>query len=706
MSVIQTLRDKYATVVVIVVCISLVAFLLMDAFVGPKSFFRRDTEVVSVNGSGLQYQDFLQLVQQQENMYRQNNPQAKMNDQLRHQIRTQVYNKFVQDHVLGSEYEELGIGFPSEELRDLTLTMDAAPQIKQNPGFQNPQTGEFDPNRVASFLQNLKNAPPDNQQAIVMRQRWLQIEDYLRNSSLITKFTSLITQGLYVPKWLSEERVKENNTFSNISFVSASYTTIPDSSISVSTEELQSYLDKHSELYQVEASRSMEYISFDIIPSAEDSAHILGGLKELEPEFDTVGADGISAFLTRNSESRYVDRYIPESMLQSSVKDELIALPEGKMYGPYFDNGMVVYAKKLGEKQIADTVKIQQLLISGQTTPDSIARQRIDSIKTAVLHGADFTTMVNEYSDAQKENGGELILTPDNPNIPDEFIHYVNNHDVGSIGMVKTQYGYHLIKITDKEGMEAGYKIAYLSQSMDPSQKTDNNIFSEANRFRGLNQTREQFEKSAKEKGYSIQVAKDVKSTAFSVNNITSARDLVKWAFDADVNEMSNVFSLGSHYVIAVLTGKTEKGTATLASVRPQIEAIVRREKKAEKIASKIKNPSSLKEVASALKDSVSVGQHIGFTTPFIPDFGFEPKVVGAAFHTEWKGGKVSNPVFGNNGVYVLTIDSLHSNVIDSTQVDQIKQQNQLAIQREVNSRILDVLKKQADIEDRRIKFF
>ncbi len=705
MSVIQTLRDKYATVVVIVVCISLVAFLLMDAFVGPKSFFKRDTEVVTVNGDGLQYQDFMQLVQQQENIYQMNNPQAKMNDDIRHQIRTQVYNKFVQDQVLGTEYEKLGIGFSSAELRDLTLTMDAAPQIKQNPGFQNPNTGEFDPNRVASFLQNIRNAPQDNQQAMVMRQRWLQIEDYLQNSSLITKFTSLITQGLYVPKWLSEEKLKENNTFSNISFVAASYSTVPDSAVSISNEELQAYLNEHSKLYQVEASRSLEYVSFDIVPSPEDSARILGGLKELVPQFDTVSSTNMPGFLTRNSESQYTDRYIPGSLLQSSVENELIALPEGKVYGPYFDNGMVVYARKMGEKKIADTVDVQQLLISTQITPDSTARFRVDSIKKAIQNGANFTDMVNTYSDAQKENGGELVLTPDNPNIPTEFIQYVNNNGVGSVGVVKTQFGYHLVKITDKKHMEMGYKIAYLSQGMDPSQKTDNVIFSEANKFRGLNQTREQFEKTAKEKGYTVQVAKDVQATAFNVNELNSARDLIKWAFDANVNDVSNVFSIGNHYVIAVLTGKSEKGTASLASVRPQIEAVVRRKKKAEQIAAKIKG-STLSEIASGLNDSVSIGQHISFTTPFIPNSGFEPKVVGAAFNPVWKDGKVSKPVFGNNGVYVLTIDSLHTSPVDSTQISQIKQQNQLAVQREVNSQILEVLKKEADIDDRRIKFF
>ncbi len=705
MSVIQTLRDKYATVVVVVVCISLVAFLLMDAFVGPKSFFKQDTEVVTVNGVGYQYQDFMQAVQVAENNFRTGNPQARMTDEIRNRLKNGVYTQFVQDQILQQEYEELGIAFSPEELRMLTVTTDAAPQIQQIPGFQNPQTGAFDPNRVVQFIQNLRSAPANNQQAQMQRQQWIQMEEFLKNNALVTKFVSLVSNGIYVPKWLAEETAGENNRFSNISFVAASYTTIPDSAVKVTTEELQQYLNEHEKLYQVEASRSIEYVSFEAVPSAEDSANILSNIAELKKQFDTLGKEEISGFLSRNSETPFVNRYIPESMLQSSVKETLLALPEGAIYGPYFENGLVAYAKKIGSKQIADSVVIQQLLISNQLVPDSVARFRVDSIETAVGGGADFAAMVQQYSNAQTENGGEMVLTPDNPNIPDEFMQFVYDHQAGDVGVVKTQYGYHLIKINEKTNKEQGYKIGYLTAAMTPSQKTDNAIFSQANRFRGLNQTREEFEKTAKEKGYNIQVANDIQSDAFSVGNLPASREIIHWAFNAELNDLSKVFVLPNQYVVAVLTGVTEEGTAELADVRPQIEAIVRRDKKAEKIARKMKG-GSLEAIASAVKDSVSVGQHIGFATPFIPNYGFEPKVVGASFNKAWTEGKISTPVFGNNGVYVLTIDSLQQASQDSTSLAQVKTQVHSLLERQFGfNQLMTVLTKEADIEDRRIKF-
>lgn len=707
MSVIQTLRDKYATLVVIVVCISLVAFLLMDAFVGPKSFFHQSTEVVVVNGEGLQQREFMNEVQNLENMYRASNPDANITEDVRHQLRQQVWNKFVQEKLLGAEYEELGIGFPDAELRDLTVTMNAAPQIKSIPGFQNPQTGEFDPNRVATFWQNLRNAPAGNRQVALQRQQWTQLLEAVRNSALARKFTSLIMQGLYIPSWLAKEKQKENSAFANISFVSTSYTTIPDSAVNITTGELQDYLDSHQKMFQQEASVDIEYVSFDAIPSSKDSTAILKRIHELKSQLDTLSSDEIPGFISRNSETDFYPGYIPGSMIQSEEKDSILSLQKGEIYGPYYQNGLVAYAKMLDKKTIPDTVKAQQLFLSTQQISDSTAKQKIDSIENAIRGGANFAAMVNQFSQGSRQNGGELIITPGNPNMPPEITGFVYNHKEGDMGVVKSQYGYHLIHIESQKNFEEGYKIAYLTQSMDASQATDNAIFSEANKFRGLNQSRKQFEEAAQKQGLNVQVANDVATTDYQIQNIGPARELIRWAFDAEVSDVSDVFSLGDHYVIAVVTGKKEEGPADLADVRPQVEAIVRRDKKAAMIAQNMKG-NSLEAIVKSTKadDSVSIAQHIGFTTPFIPNSGFEPKVVGAAFNPQLKGGKLSKSIYGNNGVYVLKVDSITTQKTDSAGLKQIIDQQNMMLDRQVASQLMNVLKKEADIEDNRLKFF
>jgi peptidyl-prolyl cis-trans isomerase D len=533
----------------------------------------------------------------------------------------------------------------------------------------------------------------------------MQLQEYLETSSLARKLSSLITQAMYIPSWLAEEKKAEVSTYATISYVAVPYTSVPDSSVKLTTAELQNYLDNHQQLFQQEASRSIEYVSFDAIPTKKDTANIMGQINSLKAQMDTLSLTELPGFITRNSEAKFYDGFLPGSMIQSPKKDSLVNLPAGGVLGPYFDNGTVTYAKMLGKKTIPDTVEIQQLLISTQMVPDSTAKRRIDSIENAVKKGAAFEAMVNEFSDGPKEKGGLLELTPGNPNIPAEFNDFAFNHKTGDIGVVKTQYGYHLIKITNQKHFEEAYKIAYLARHLDPSQETDNATFSAASQFAGTARTKAAFDKATEKNKVNKHIADNIKPTDYDVQGVGPARDLIRWAFDAKIGDVSDVFSLENHYVIAVLTGIKEKGTAKLEDVRPQIEALVRRQKKGDEIATKMKG-STLSEIAANIKDSVSRAQHIGFTTPFIPDAGFEPKVVGAAFNPQLKGGKLSSPVYGNNGVYVLKVDSIST---DSSAVVDVKQeikQQEMMLQQQVGQQLMEVLKKEADIKDRRLKFF
>lgn len=706
MSVIQTIREKYATLMVVVVCVSLVAFLLMDALVGPKSFFHQNTDVGAVNGQGLDYREFTNEVQQAENMYRASHPNETPNDQLRHQIRQQVWNKFIQDQLLGTEYSKLGIGFSNDELNDLTMTMDADPQIQAIPAFQNPETGQFEPNRVAAFIQQLRSAPQNNPQVAQQLAQWMQLQQYVETSSLIRKYSSLVTQALYMPSWLAKQMEQDRHSYATLSYVSVPYTTVADSTIKLNDQELQQYLNAHQKLFQQEASRSFEYVSFDAIPTAQDTAKVMTEINSLKAQMDTLSATDIPGFITRSSETKFYDGYIPASMIQSSRKDSLLALPEHKIMGPYFDQGLVTYAVMLGKKTIPDTVEVQHILISTQLQADSTAQRRIDSIAGAIRDGADFATMVEQFSDGPKENGGSLTLTPGNPNIPQEINDFAFNHRTGDMDVVKNQYGYSLVRITAQKNFGPAYKIGYLTRHLDPSQETDNATFSAASQFAGTNRTRAAFEKASNgQQGVNRQVANNILATDYEVQGIGSARDLIQWAFKAKVGDVSEVFSLGNHYVIAVLTGTREKGTSALADVRPQIEASVRREKKAAQIAGTLKG-NDLASMAQSVHDSVSQAQHIGFMTPFIPNAGFEPKVVGAAFNPEWKTGKLTAPIYGNNGVYVLKVDSTNVEIpADTDSTQEIKQQ-EMMLQQQVGSQLLEVLKKEADIDDNRLQFF
>src|SRR5690348_711483 len=346
MSLIQKMRDKYATVVVIAICVSLVAFLLMDAFVGPKSFFHRSTEVGVVDGEGIEYRDFMGQMQTAENNYRAQSPGSNIDDATRNQLRERVWNNFLNEVLLGNEYSKLGIGFTETELSDLTVTPDADPQIKGIRDFQDPQTGQFDPNRVIMFLKQL------NQQTPEIQQQWIQLEDYLRNSTLQRKFFSLVRAGVYYPKWLQEIDMQDKSSSATISYVGIPYASISDSAIKVTDDELQQYLAAHSKVFHQDASRRVEYVSFDALPTPADSAAIMKQIDTLKSDMNSTDNAGIAGFINRNSDIPYNDIYIPQSQLQlpSPQKEGVENLPLGGIYGPFYTNGMVAYVKMRSEE--------------------------------------------------------------------------------------------------------------------------------------------------------------------------------------------------------------------------------------------------------------------------------------------------------------------------------------------------------------------
>ncbi|HVB04003.1 MAG TPA: SurA N-terminal domain-containing protein [Chitinophagaceae bacterium] len=707
MSVIQKIRDKYATVMILAICISLIAFLLMDALVGPKSFFQHSNDVAEVNGIGIDYKTYSSKLQQAKDLYKANNPNVNIDDATNDRIETQVWNQYLQDQILGAEYSKLGIGFTNAELADLVFTNDADPEIKTQKAFINSQTGMFDPSLVRSFVQSLQTGNQSDPRLIQSRNEWIQVENYLQESHLERKFNMLIQQGIYYPKWLVSAELHDENTSATISYVSVPYSTINDSSIHTSQDELESYLQSHKASFQVRNSRRLEFVSFDAIPTAADTAGILKQMTEMKGELAHTSDQDLPGYINRNSETQFFDGYLPGSIIQVPDKDSILSLAPGGMFGPYYDDNTMVVAKMIDKKVLPDTVDVQTILIGTQNIPDSEARNRVDSIAAAIRGGADFGAMAAKYSDdpGSRDNEGKYTLTPQTNFIP-EFKHFAFFHKAGDMDtVISPQYGYFLIRIVDQKKFEPAMKIAYLSLSMDPSQETLNAAYSQASEFNGENQTQAAFDKAAQLKGLNKRIADGIHASDNTIPGIGQARDLVQWAFNAKLGKVSRVFTYDNRYVVAVLTGIKKKGTASLDDVRAQIEAAVKQRKKAGLIAQRIRKGSSLEQVSKSLGQPIGQAQNVSFVSPFMPNAGFEPRVVGASFDPSLGLNKASSPIFGNNGVYVIQVDSVH---VQPAAINlQLAARNlEMNLSQQLMGQVFDALKKQTDIVDNRLKFF
>lgn len=708
MSVIQKIRDKYAMVMILAICISLVAFLFMDALVGPRSFFHNSNDVAEINGVGVDVKTYTAKLQEAQEIYKDNHPDANLDDATNDQIDDQVWNQILREQIMGSEFDKLGLGFSNAELEDVEFTQDAGQEIKSQSSFTNPQTGMFDPNRVREFVQNLQQGDPSDPTVIKNRNQWLELQDYIEKSGVDRKFYTLVKAGLYYPKWLVDQEIHESSTNATISYVSIPYSSISDSAIKVSNEELEDYLDAHKASFQQDQnSRKLEYLVFDAIPSPADSVSILKQMAIMKSELDHTPDQDVSGYIDRNSETQFYDGYLPKSVIQVPDKDSILSLAPGQMFGPYYDNNTVVVAKMIDIKNLPDTVKVRTILIGNQNIPDSVAENRVDSIATAIRGGADFGAMASKYSDdpGSRNNGGQYTITPSTGFIP-EFKNFAFFHKKGDMDTIKSsQYGYFLIRIEDQEKFEPAMKIAYLSKSMEPSQETDNTAYSAASEFAGENKDLKSFDKSAQLKGLNKRIADNVLTSDNSIQGVGRCRDLIRWAFSARTGDVSQVFTYENRYVVVALTGIKKKGTATLDDVRPEVLAEVMREKKAARIAAGIAPGSTLDQVSKRSGQPVSQAQNVTFENPYLPNAGLEPKLVGAIFNPALGSGRVSSPISGNNAVYVFRVDSIRSQNGGMTEAE-AEQSLEMNLQQQLMGQVFGVLQKQSKIDDNRLKFF
>jgi len=704
MSVIQKIRDKYAVVIVVVICLAIVSFLLQDAFFGKSSIGRRSTSVGKVNGEELDISEYQQRIDEAVNRYRQQSPNGAVNEQTRQYAREQAWNEFLNEQIMNTQYDKLGIQVTEAEVVDQFNGKHPNPVVVQQ--FTDPKTGQFDRAQMQQALQSI-----GQDQSGRMRTALQQLEQYIMKSRLQEKYSSLIKQAVYYPKWLAEQQIKDNSQFATVSYVSVPYASIADSTIKVTDSELQSYIDNHKALFKTEESRKVEYLSFDALPSSEDTAVALKSLLEAKQEMDTTSASEIENFIKRNSDIAFFDGYVSQKALMVPQKDTITQLPVGAVFGPYYDNNLIVFAKMIDRKIMPDSVKVRHILVATQTQqgaglPDSVAKVRIDSIEKAIRGGADFKALVEQYSDDQgsKATGGEYDMTPATTFVK-EFKDFAMEKPKGSMGVVKTQFGYHLIEVLDVKNPGPAIKVAYLGKPVDASKETDSKAYAAANEFASQNHDQKTFEKTIQEKGLNKRLADNLRPMDFVIPGIGQARELVRWAYDAKKGDVSSVFTFEDKYVVAVLNGIRKEGTASVDEVRPQVEAEVRKSKKADQIIDKLKGVSSLDAASKAVNQPALKADGINFGTPFVASMGFEPRVVGASFNKAWGTAKVSAPIEGNGGVYVIKVDAYQPNTQaqDATSAGRAYEQG---VRSMLDGQLYEVLKKLNKVEDNRAKFF
>jgi len=576
-------------------------------------------------------------------------------------------------------------------------------QLRQS--FTDPQTGQYNPQVAYQSIMEFKKRTPQLYQYFI---------ESLRENRQREKYTSLILNTTYVPKWIAERQSADNSLMASISYVKIPYSSISDSTIKVSDQDIIDYIKKRPDEYKQEKSRSITYVAFSAAPSAADSASTRDKLKNLSTEFATT--NDVKAFLLKtSSEIPYYDGYIAKSRIQVPFKDSILKTAVGGVYGPYLDQRNYVLAKIVAEKQMPDTVKVRHILVATQQRDpqsqqsyrireDSTAKRIIDSIQLAIRNGANFDTLVNRYSDdpGSKTKGGVYDSIPSGQMVT-EFNDFIFTNPVGTKGVVKTDYGYHYVEILAQKGSEPGYKIAYLALPIFTSQETENAASGAASQFAAQSRNAKQFDENANKQNLQKLVVQDVHPGDYIVGDLGSSRDLVRWMYQADIGDVvDQPYSIGDKYIVASVTEINDEGLMPAQKARPTVEGLVRNHLKAQQIIKQIGKVTTLEAAASLKNAQLARADSVSFASPFIQNVGQELKVIGAAFYKQGAG-KVLGPIEGSTGVFVVKPETIYAKPSPGG-VEGVRANLEMQV-KSFAERSLEGIKKAATIKDNREKF-
>jgi len=708
MALINTIREKSGWAVG-TVAIGMLLFIVGGDLVGGKNrlFGGNNQTVGEVAGQKVELADYNNALEQAKQAFVAQQ-QRQPDDQALGYLRDQAWNQTIYRLAFQPEWQKLGLTVSDDELVDMVQGDNISPGIKQ--AFTDKASGQFDRAKLIDYLKNLDKLPPENQAA------WRNFEANLPNERLANKYNALLKNSVYVTTAEAKRFNDNQSTKAAVKYLFVPYASISDSAVKVTDAQLQAYLDKNQGKYKVEDGRSVEYISIPVVASKEDSATVKTSIAELATQFAAAPVD--SLFVLSNSEQPYNKNQRSPADLPELLRKQL-PLTVGKVYGPYAEAGTYslfkVSATGTGKQAAA---RASHILIKAEgATPEAkaAAKAKATDILNKIKGGADFAALARQFgTDGTKEQGGDLGWFGQGRMVPAFEKAIFGATSLGLLpSPVETSYGYHVIKITALPTKQT-YQVAEVKKTIAPSDATREAAYAKAQQLKGEATDLASFRKlTAKDKTLAKQEALNLDRGARSVNNLQNARDLVRWAFgfnpdgsETKVGNVSEVYEMGDQYVIAALTGERAKGTNTVATLKPELSALVRNEEKAKQIMAKLPKTGTLEAMAKGYGPTAQVATAEGVVLGqgSIPNVGFEPLAVGKVYGL--KPGQHSGPIQGEQGV--LVVEPVTVTPAATPAADLKATQKQIAQQRaqQQDGKIYEAIKAHANVKDNRTKFF
>lgn len=701
MAVIGKIR-KHSGFLIAVVGIALAAFVIGDI----SKTKRQKTNIVGkINGEEITYTEFSVRVEQNLQYQKQQQSKQNLTQTESFYIREQTWNQFVNEILYKKEFDELGLTISKDELAELLYGKNVHYLVRQN--FADPQTGEFNADRVLNFLNSGLNQLDRS-----ARQQYFQFEQAIKMDQINKKFFNLITKGYYVPESIANKIAENDLMNANIKFLAKEFSKVEDSLLTVSKEDLMDYYNNHINDFQLdEETRSVDYVVFEVVPSVKDRADITEEFNKLAEEF--IRAEDPIDFVNAVSDKRYDSTFYKESELPIQISKNINNLPIGSFFSPYLDNE-VYYMAKLIDKQVRpDSVLASHVLISYRTNQRSNitrnkekAKQLADSLWQVLLKTpSKLQEIALQFSDdpSAKTNNGDLGWFGDGEMVP-EFNKAVINANVGDILLVETNFGFHIIEVNGLKNISVKYRIAFVERSIEASSQTYQNYWTMANKFAAENSDYDSFLAAASDLGINMRSFTGMTRMTNQIYDLEYPRQIVRWSFDkdTDIGSISPIFDFTGKYVIAVLTRIEEKGIQPFENVSDLVEIEVRKEKKINHILKEAKDEKEFNEVAKIWNVSPE-NADVNWNLSILGSYGREPKVIGKIFGIEANDIEI---IAGDRGVYMV---NLLDKKIPQPNTDNNRFKSMLEssfANRIYQNAIINALKEVSKIEDNRHLFY
>ncbi|UKJ08216.1 peptidylprolyl isomerase [Solitalea lacus] len=697
------LRERAGFIIIGFIGLAIVAFIVSDMFKASSPFLQDGRNKVGViAGEDVSYQDFNGKVEQNMEAMKQQMG-GNVPPQMAGYAQEQAWNQMVQEIVFKKQTEKTGITVGGEELFDLIQGKNPDPQIRRI--FANPQTGEFDPKSVVTFLKNMETNDPTG----ATKKQWLDFEKNLQSNRAIQKYINMVSGAMYATSLELTQLNAANTKLANARLVAVPYSTVPDAEIKVEDSEIEKYYNDNKYKYkQKQDQRTIEYVVMDVVPSKEDSLAAQKDIDKVAADFRTSTQD--SLFYMANADTKMPLTFMKKAQLDAKLDTALFNAAVGTVYGPYFENGAYKVAKLLGVKNVPDSVKARHILIGAQKgglTPAGAAKA--DSLKKLVQSGkASFADLAKANSDdpGSGAKGGDLGYFGRNMMVP-QFEQAAFNGKPGDLVVVQTQFGTHLIEVQDQKNVSKAVQVAVVDRVFTPSQSSRQTAFAKANSFVAGIKEAKSFTEAAEKAKLAKRISDNLNATGSEIPGLESSREITRWAFNAEQNDVSNVFETGDKYVVAHLIQIRNKGYVPLEYVKSEIEIAVRQQKKAEKLTEKVKGAiagaASIDAVAQKLGAPVQPLQGVSFGNPVLEGAGMEPKLYGSIFGSQ--AGKIGKPVVGEKSVYAFVVDSF-TNPTPIADIKTFRRSVEMMQKQASAAGTFEALQDKAKIVDNRGKFY